>query len=910
MAQITSSVGLISGINTSDLITKLLSLDQQPVNQLQNRIKTASAQKDSFTALAGQVTALQGIAKDLNTKTVYQNTTAKSSDESVLTATTLPGASAGTYQLQVAQLVSAQQAITGGFTDPNNAKVGAGTITIEQGGGEASHQTLLSELNGGQGVSRGQFRLTDRSGKSTVIDASGAITLDDVANKINTSLETSVRARVTQQGLQLTDESGSTLQDLTLRDIGDGTTARDLGLTAATGATVSADGNDLVGSNINTIGRLTPLTQLNDGRGVRSGSAAGGPDFVITAGGTAFDVNITSNIKTVGDLADLISNTGSGTVLGITADGKGLTINHGGGISIAAANNPNTAKDLGFADAADGTSLEGRSVIAGVNSVLLSSLKGGSGLALGTINVQDRTGAVATIDLSRATSFRDVIDGFNDPANGLKLSASLNSAGNGIQLTDISGAGGDLIISNGSATGATDLGIAGTFKSTAPVVSGTNLHRQYVSENSQLQDLNGGNGVAEGSFTITAANGATTTVKISKANYSNLGQVITSINARAIGVTASINANGSGLLLTDSTGGTGQLKVEDVDATTGKDLNITGTAALGVNTLDGAFAKTITLDANDTLNTVQTKINTLGFGVTASIINDGTSAAPYRLSLSAKNTGLDGRIVFDAGTTNLQTRNLVNAQNAAVFVGGKGTQPLLITSSKNSLANVIPNVTVNLTGVSEKPVTLSITPSGDSISADLQKFTDTFNAITTSIDTQSKFDKDTGKGGLLLGDSTAQSIQLDLYSILSGVVQSGGKYRILQDVGLKIGDGGQLSFDADKFKSAYAADAASVQNLFAQTDKGFGTLIKKTVDRLIDPLNGVITVQDNTLGTRVQDFQNQVTQLNTIIAGKKTRLQTQFANLESTLSTLQSQGTAISSIGGLTTTTTRSSTSK
>jgi hypothetical protein len=45
----------------------------------------------------------------------------------------------------------------------------------------------LADLNGGKGVARGQFRITDRSGASTVIDASGAVTLDDVVKRSNTS---------------------------------------------------------------------------------------------------------------------------------------------------------------------------------------------------------------------------------------------------------------------------------------------------------------------------------------------------------------------------------------------------------------------------------------------------------------------------------------------------------------------------------------------------------------------------------------------------------------------------------------------------------------------------------------------------------------------------------------------------
>ena len=45
---------------------------------------------------------------------------------------------------------------------------------------------------------------------------------------------------------------------------------------------------------------------------------------------------------------------------------------------------------------------------------------------------------------------------------------------------------------------------------------------------------------------------------------------------------------------------------------------------------------------------------------------DGADGRVTRLSLSAKNPGRNGRVVFDGGTTTVGTRNLVEAQNAGV----------------------------------------------------------------------------------------------------------------------------------------------------------------------------------------------------------------------------------------------------
>src|SRR5205814_9294473 len=174
----------------------------------------------------------------------------------------------------------------------------------------------------------------------------------------------------------------------------------------------------------------------------------------------------------------------------------------------------------------------------------------------------------------------------------------------------------------GGSTIATQLGIAGTYDTTSNTVTGSNLQRQWINENTLLNTYNGGKAVTPGSFKITNSAGKSVTISIGTAK--NLSDIITAINTAKVGtnvplnVTASINANGDGLLLTDNAAGASKLKVEDVSGTSATDLHIKGTAT--GTTIDGSFEKTIDLTAEDTLTTVQTKINNLNFGVRATII--------------------------------------------------------------------------------------------------------------------------------------------------------------------------------------------------------------------------------------------------------------------------------------------------
>lgn len=903
MGRITTGIGLVSGINSKDIIDQLMTLEARPKQTLQTRIDAINQQQLAYTDLRTRLTALKLNGTNLKKSSTFQNASTASSDENVLTATASSGAAVGSFQFQVARLVTAQQSVSRGFVDFDSARVGAGTITVELGGGDLSQQNLLSDLRGGAGLRRGLFKITDRSGATAIIDTSAAVTLDDVVKKINTSLDISVRASIDGDRLVLTDLTGKTTNNLVVQDVGDGHAAEDLGLVG------NVASNSITGSDINYLGRSTALSQLNDGRGIRT--AASGADFRVEVGdGTTFDVTLAGK-KTVGDVLDAINTAGAGKIradLVAGANGIRLTDLTGGGgtFAVTALNSSNAATDLGINATGSGGEINGSAVLAGLGTVLVASLNGGIGFSLGTISIKSRAaGAAVDVNLSGARTVADVLNTINNAAAGVK--ASLNTAGNGIQITDTSGGSGDLVIGDTSGTTAADFGISGTFDTNTAIVRGANLQRQWVSENTLLSDYNGGKGVTPGKFTITNSAGISATIDLTQGNEIRLADVIQEINSRDIGITATINAHGDGLLLTDTAGGAQKMKVEDLEGSTASDLRIKGTAT--ATTIDGSFEKTVTITATDTLQDVQKKLTELDFGIAASIINDGSALAPYRLALNAKNSGRDGRIVFDAGATTLDTRTLVEAQDAAVFVGGAGSdQPLLITASRNQLSGVVKGVNIELHSVSDKPVTLNVSRDIQNVVDEVGKFVEGFNGLADKITELTKFDTETNTRGLLLGELTVQRVQTEIYTMLTTVNRNAGRYRILSDVGIKVGAGAKIEFDEEKFREAYATDSEAVERLFTQLDsvvvsgkttsvpRGIGFAIEERITKLIDPVSGVITRETKTLDERTEQFQSRIEALDKLLEQKRTRLEKQFANLESVLSSLQSQQQAIGQI--------------
>ena len=502
----------------------------------------------------------------------------------------------------------------------------------------------------------------------------------------------------------------------------------------------------------------------------------------------------------------------------------------------------------------------------------------------------------------------------------MHLQASLNNSGDGIQITDASGGTGNLTIADaGGGTTAAQLGIAGTFNDSQANVQGGNLHKQWLTNNTLLSSLNGGKGISQGAFTITNAAGQTATINLSNTtSTSTVAAALFQINARDLpGVTASINAAGNGIQITDTSTGPNKLTIADTGGTTtAADLNIAGTAT--TNSINGAYEKTITVSANDTLATIQTAINKLNFGVTAQLINDGSATAPYRLSLTANNSGTAGQVVFDSGTTNLGTYNLVNAQNAAVFLGGSGSaQPLLISSSSNQVTGVIPGVTLTLAGVSDTPVQLNVANDPSGIVSQLNTFVSNFNTLAGLISTLTAFNTTTDQGGLLLGDSTTQNVQAQMYSMLNTNVQTGGNVHTLADIGITVNGDGTIAFNQSSFSAAYATDPTAVQQLFNATETipnpanptgppttkqlGVAFAIDNQMKDLIDPQNGTITLETQGLTQQASNFQDEITNLNQILADKRNVLEDQFNNMEQVLAGLQSQQQSINSLAGIST---------
>src|SRR5690606_21538882 len=134
----------------------------------------------------------------------------------------------------------------------------------------------------------------------------------------------------------------------------------------------------------------------------------------------------------------------------------------------------------------------------------------------------------------------------------------------------------------------------------------------------------------------------------------------------------------------------------------------------------------------------------------------------------------------------------------------------------NSLSNVITGVTVNLEGTSTAPVELVVARDTGAIETAITAMIDNFNKVIDALNKYDKYDQETKARGALLGDSAVAQIRAGLYAAVQGTpLNVEGEFQRLSVVGVKIGDGAKLEFDAQKFREAFDANPQAVEDLFA-----------------------------------------------------------------------------------------------
>lgn len=209
-----SSVGIGSGVLTSDLIDQLVSAERTPTeNRLNSREESVTAELSLFAQIQSAVTDLRLPARNLANPDTF-NELAVSTGSSAFTATTSSSAIAGNYTLEVSTLAKSQSLSSATFADSDTTQLGEGTLTF----------TIDGEVT------------------AVAIDGTNN-TLDGIAAAINEEAGLAASASVINNGsgyqLVLTsNETGvANSIDISVTDTGDGNDTDALGLSQLSSTT-------------------------------------------------------------------------------------------------------------------------------------------------------------------------------------------------------------------------------------------------------------------------------------------------------------------------------------------------------------------------------------------------------------------------------------------------------------------------------------------------------------------------------------------------------------------------------------------------------------------------------------------------------------------------------------------------
>lgn len=347
----------------------------------------------------------------------------------------------------------------------------------------------------------------------------------------------------------------------------------------------------------------------------------------------------------------------------------------------------------------------------------------------------------------------------------------------------------------------------------------------------------------------------------------------------------------------DAQAGTHSMRVDQIATAqtvasrtfTSDTAGILGTGSVQISSGTGSSATTATVSygANDTLDTIASKINEANAGVNASVLYDGSS---YRLIVASTSAGTANAATFaDSGDSlGLSDPNNVTvaAQDAKVNIDG-----IEVTRGSNIIDDALPGTTLTLNSAqaaSDPNTTVSVTTDTTGITSLLNTFVSNYNSVASALDVQMSYNQSSTTQSPLFGDSTMRQLQSSMEALAS---ESLGGMNLTQ-LGITIDQNGNMSLDSDKLTTALQKTPNAVTQLFSSN--GFATAVYNMTNEYTDPENGVLAAKTNSITDQNKELQQDITQIEDNATAMQTRLQNEFNQLETTMSGLTAEGNAVS----------------
>lgn len=327
---------------------------------------------------------------------------------------------------------------------------------------------------------------------------------------------------------------------------------------------------------------------------------------------------------------------------------------------------------------------------------------------------------------------------------------------------------------------------------------------------------------ADGTLVINSGDAASpTTITVNITAGMTMDDVVNAINNDDENVGA-VNVTAATYVVDGAT----YLRISDTGADTGE----LGRVSIGTNGTDLSFSpptkllafqangNTFTLDvaADTSLTELAGLINSdsTNPGVTASIIDDGSSGNSFKLVLQANDTGADGEISFlsylpDISFT-MQGETGDNL-NALVTVDNISYQ-----RQSNTITDVVSGMTLTLQGAGA--ATVSVANNDEDVTALINELVTAYNDVVQNINDKAGYDETTEEFGLLAG-TTIRGLPYDLQALMTGSndADTTGTVESLFDLGLAFERDGSITIDQTVLSAMVADQPDALRDFFIGT---------------------------------------------------------------------------------------------
>jgi len=417
-------------------------------------------------------------------------------------------------------------------------------------------------------------------------------------------------------------------------------------------------------------------------------------------------------------------------------------------------------------------------VATGVSKLGIGTVRSGSGLGVGKVDLQVTQASLAPANVGAAPlgALPTTIDGTNNTIT---------------------------LVVNGAAQTATIA--AGTYD-TAGLAAAVNTALIGTGTLAALD--------SSGALVIsTSREGSLATLQITGGNA--LGTLQLGVDATAqAGTDGKITANGVETTFNSiQAGNTASLDTDAGPGTSNLDITFSGGLRLGERAVQ------VVSTGDRSLAGVAAAITGAGAGISAAAVRVGDNA--WRLQLSSATTGQDGRLAIDAGVFSGGLGGLIEssaAQNAQITIG-TGPGAYSVEASGNTFDNLMTGVSLTAKTVSATPVTVQLGRDNAAVADDVAALVGAANTLLADIKVQTRYDVVNRTSGPLATNSTIRRLADQVRQAIAGPLNSGSTP---SSIGIQLTRDGSYTFDRAAFLTVASTDPSRVAGFLARAGTSTG----------------------------------------------------------------------------------------